>query len=137
MSIFALLSSPIITFVNHASVIFSYEKINLITDPWLFGSAFNDSWDLISESKMQPKDFKNISHIWFSHEHPDHFSPSNLKKIPKEIGNLVNLQKLYLYNNQIKDNRIFDLLGREWKSDFADLPKGVYIINGKKVIKTK
>ncbi len=39
--------------------------------------------------------------------------------------------------NQIKDNRIFDLLGREWKSDFADLPKGVYIINGKKVFKTK
>ena len=41
------------------------------------------------------------------------------------------------YNNQIKDNRIFDLLGREWKSDFADLPKGVYIIDGKKVFKTK
>ena len=39
--------------------------------------------------------------------------------------------------NQIKDNRIFDLLGREWKSDFADLPKGVYIIDGKKVFKTK
>ncbi|MDB0027462.1 glycoside hydrolase [Flavobacteriales bacterium] len=39
--------------------------------------------------------------------------------------------------NQIKDNRIFDLLGREWKSDFADLPKGVYIINGNKVFKTK
>ena len=85
MSIFVLLSSPIITFVNHASVIFSYEKINLITDPWLFGSAFNDSWDLISESKMQPKDFKNISHIWFSHEHPDHFSPHVLSLIPEEI----------------------------------------------------
>lgn len=39
--------------------------------------------------------------------------------------------------NQIKDNRIFDLLGREWKSDFADLPKGVYIIDGKKVFKNK
>ena len=39
--------------------------------------------------------------------------------------------------NQIKHNRIFDLLGREWKSDFADLPKGVYIINGNKVFKTK
>ena len=36
-----------------------------------------------------------------------------------------------------EDSRIFDLLGREWKSDFADLPKGVYIIDGKKVFKTK
>lgn len=43
-----------------------------------------------------------------------------------------------LENTNLKeDSRIFDLLGREWKSDFADLPKGVYIINGKKVFKTK
>jgi hypothetical protein len=39
--------------------------------------------------------------------------------------------------NSREDSRIFDLLGREWKSDFADLPKGVYIIDGKKVFKTK
>ncbi len=76
---------PVVTFVNHASVIFSYKKINLITDPWLFGSAFNDSWDLISESKMQVEDFKDISHFWFSHEHPDHFYLSVLYSIPEEI----------------------------------------------------
>jgi len=75
----------VITFVNHASVIFSYDKINLITDPWIFGSAFNDSWDLISESKMEIEDFKNITHIWFSHEHPDHFYPLVLSSIPEEI----------------------------------------------------
>jgi len=79
------LSLPIVTFVNHASVVFSYGKVNLITDPWLFGSAFNDGWDLISESKMQLEDFKNISHIWFSHEHPDHFYPRVLSSIPEEI----------------------------------------------------
>ncbi len=77
--------SPEITFVNHASVIFSFKKIRLITDPWLFGSAFNDSWNLISESKMQVEDFKDISHIWFSHEHPDHFYLSVLYSIPEEI----------------------------------------------------
>jgi len=79
------LSLPVITFVNHASVIFSYNKINLITDPWIFGSAFNNSWNLISESKMQLEDFKNISHIWFSHEHPDHFNIHVLSLIPEEI----------------------------------------------------
>ncbi len=79
------LEQPIVTFVNHASVIFSYKKIKLITDPWLFGSAFNDSWDLISESKMHVDDFKDISHIWFSHEHPDHFHPRVLYSIPEEI----------------------------------------------------
>jgi hypothetical protein len=39
--------------------------------------------------------------------------------------------------NKINDNKIYDILGREWKSDFADLPKGVYIIDGKKFFKTK
>ena len=78
-------SLPIITFVNHASVIFSNKKINLITDPWLFGSVFNNSWDLISKSKMQIDDFKNITHIWFSHEHPDHFAIQVLKSIPEEV----------------------------------------------------
>ena len=38
---------------------------------------------------------------------------------------------------EIKENRIFDIFGREWKSSYADLPKGVYIIDKKKVLKTK
>ena len=41
------------------------------------------------------------------------------------------------YINNDKDGRIFDVLGREWKSEFADLPKGIYIIDGKKIFKTK
>ena len=34
-----------------------------------------------------------------------------------------------------RESRIFDLLGKEWKCDFVDLPKGVYIINEEKVMK--
>jgi hypothetical protein len=41
------------------------------------------------------------------------------------------------YINHVKNGRIFDVLGREWKSEFADLPKGIYIIDGKKIFKTK
>ena len=39
--------------------------------------------------------------------------------------------------NKVNDNRIFDILGREWKTDFATLPRGVYIINGRKIFKNK
>jgi len=74
-----------ITFVNHASVIFSYNDIKLITDPWIFGSAFNNGWVLSSESKFKINDFENITHIWFSHEHPDHFQPAVLSKIPENV----------------------------------------------------
>lgn len=75
---------PLITFVNHASVIFSHGGVNLITDPWIHGSAFNNSWELTSKSKMKIEDFNKITHIWFSHEHPDHFSPKILELIPLE-----------------------------------------------------
>ena len=77
--------NSLITFVNHASVIFSYKDIKLITDPWIFGSAFNNGWNLLSESKLKINDFENITHIWFSHEHPDHFNPLVLNKIPENL----------------------------------------------------
>ena len=41
------------------------------------------------------------------------------------------------YINHEKDGRIFDVLGREWKSEFTDLPTGIYIIDNKKIFKTK
>jgi len=76
-------SNEFITFVNHASVIFSHDDVKLITDPWIFGSAFNNGWSLLSKSKFQIEDFANITHIWFSHEHPDHFHPGVLNQIPE------------------------------------------------------
>ncbi len=74
-----------IKFVNHASTIFSYDNVNLITDPWLEGEVFHNGWSLLSETKFSYNDFKDISHIWFSHEHPDHFFPPNIKSIPSEL----------------------------------------------------
>ena len=94
---------PIITFVNHASVIFSYKKIRLITDPWLFGSAFNNNWDLISKSKMQTDDFESITHIWFSHEHPDHFNPANIPLFGKN--------KNFIFQ-KTKDKRVVNFFHR-------------------------
>jgi len=79
------LIAPTITFVNHASIIFSHKNVNLITDPWLFASAFNNGWELVSKTKMEIQDFDKITHIWFSHEHPDHFNMPVLKSIPEEI----------------------------------------------------
>tara|TARA_R100000908_G_C3755264_1_gene149690 strand:+ start:3953 stop:5257 length:1305 start_codon:yes stop_codon:yes gene_type:complete len=43
-------------------------------------------------------------------------------------------EMIYVEEN---DNRIFDMLGREWKCDFIDLPIGMYIINNNKIFKTK
>jgi len=92
---------PKITFVNHASIIFSHNSVNLITDPWLFNSAFNNSWELVSKTKMKIKDFEKITHIWFSHEHPDHFNIPVLKSIPEEIR-----KKITVLFHETKDHRV-------------------------------
>ncbi len=73
-----------VTFVNHASFILSHDGINLITDPWFTGTAFNHGWELLVNTPEQFHSFEGITHIWFSHEHPDHFSPADLKRIPEE-----------------------------------------------------
>ncbi len=42
------------------------------------------------------------------------------------------------FSNQdqvINENKIFDLLGREWKTNFSDLPRGIYIVNREKIFK--
>jgi UDP-MurNAc hydroxylase len=40
---------------------------------------------LICESPFKAEDFATIDYLWFSHEHPDHFTPAVLKAIPPEI----------------------------------------------------
>ena len=74
-----------IEWINHASYVFQYKNSRIIADPWLFGSAFNDGWDLLVETQFKVEDFKNITHIWFSHEHPDHFAPQVLGKIDEKV----------------------------------------------------
>lgn len=78
------MSNPKITFVNHASYKIDFGNVSLITDPWLYGSAFNDGWDLLVPTPEQFLNFDGVTHIWFSHEHPDHFAPAVLKSIAPE-----------------------------------------------------
>lgn len=77
----------------------------MICDPWLEGSAFDDSWALLAKTTFSYGDFQHITHIWFSHEHPDHFSPPNLRKIAPE-----HRQKITVLFQQTRDKRVVDFL---------------------------
>jgi len=90
-----------IEWVNHASFVVSSGRIRLLTDPWIFGRAFNESWDLLVPSKFSIDDFSRITHIWFSHEHPDHFSPPVLSRIPEKTRKAI----LVLFQ-QTRDQRV-------------------------------
>ena len=92
-----------IEFVNHASFIVDYQGVRILCDPWLFGSAFFNGWDLLCETRFKTEDFQNIQYIWFSHEHPDHFSPPVLNKIPEEVRK--NITVLF---HETKDKKVID-----------------------------
>ncbi|MGL3213386.1 MBL fold metallo-hydrolase [Bradyrhizobium sp. BR 1433] len=74
-----------IRWINHAGFELQTEGLRIVCDPWLDGLVFNKSWALISPTKMQPEDFRDVDYLWLSHEHPDHFSPPSLRSIPQDI----------------------------------------------------
>lgn len=71
--------------MNHASFALDDGDVRLVCDPWLTGTAFNRGWRLLSPSVFLPDDFHDVTHIWFSHQHPDHFSPADLRAIAPEV----------------------------------------------------
>lgn len=75
--------------VNHASFVLDHEGVRLICDPWIDGLAFNHGWKHLVPTEFQYSDFATITHIWLSHEHPDHFSPRNLLQIPEDIRSRI------------------------------------------------
>ena len=70
--------------VNHASYVLESGRVRLVTDPWLVGRAFDNGWAHLSPSVHKPDDLASMTHIWISHEHPDHFSPPTLRGIPED-----------------------------------------------------
>lgn len=78
-----------IEWVNHAGFLVQEGSVTLLCDPWIEGFVFDNSWALISPTKFRYEDFSRVTHIWISHEHPDHFAPSNLKNIPKDIRSQI------------------------------------------------
>jgi L-ascorbate metabolism protein UlaG (beta-lactamase superfamily) len=69
-------------FLGHAGYVIERGPLYLAVDPWMDGSAFDNGWDmLVPAVKFDPK---RVTHLWFSHEHPDHFSIPAVKSIPQE-----------------------------------------------------
>jgi L-ascorbate metabolism protein UlaG (beta-lactamase superfamily) len=73
-----------IEFVNHSAFVLRHTSVVLMIEPWLDGRVFNNGWDFIAPTKFRYEDFESVTHIWFSHEHPDYFFPPNIAKIKEE-----------------------------------------------------
>ena len=67
-----------IKLINHASVKFEFNQVKILTDPWYEGSVFHKGWKLIHQQTAGEiiNSIIDVTHIYISHEHPDHFSPN-------------------------------------------------------------
>ena len=108
-----------IEFVNHASIIFSHKEVQLMCDPWMEGEVFDNGWRHLAPTKFQYSDFERINYIWFSHEHPDHFFPPNIKKIEEKYRK--NITVLYKKTN---DRKVVEFLEKLNYKNVVELEEG-------------
>jgi UDP-MurNAc hydroxylase len=91
-----------IRFLNHASFLVNGAAATLLIDPYLFGPAFNNGWDLVWDN-VPYEGLARVTHIWLSHEHPDHFSPPFLQSIPAALR-----QRITVLYRETPDKRVVD-----------------------------
>ena len=90
-----------IIFLNHASFIIQYNNTKILVDPYLFGEAFNNGWNLLKEFDHSDN-IKDITHICYSHEHPDHFSVPFLKSIKESERNNITILYQQTFDKKVK-----------------------------------
>lgn len=94
-----------IQFYTHACFSVENEEAILLSDPYLKGTAFNDGWDLIVDDVVFERFSEKKLFIYYSHEHPDHFSIPFLKSINKDMRKDVTI----IYQ-KTKDGRVKSFL---------------------------
>ncbi len=99
---------PNIKFVNHASVLISDDNTGLLTDPWYEGNILNEGWSLLYENNESDiyEVLNKTTHIWISHEHPDHFSVNFFLKYRE----LILKRDIKIIFQNTKDKRVVSFL---------------------------
>jgi UDP-MurNAc hydroxylase len=94
-----------VTMVTHASVIVEAGDVVMWTDPWLMGRAFNESWALWPEPPLEQVEawLPRITHLFVSHEHPDHFHIPTLRWLPADFKKRVPVLFQRLHTDKMPD----------------------------------
>jgi hypothetical protein len=123
-----------IEWINHAAYVLEAGGVRLVADPWIDGRAFDDGWAHVTPTRLRYEDFADVTHVWFSHEHPDHFSPSNVRKIPESARRRITVlyqrtrdRKVARFCEAAGFARVVELPRRRW---FAVAP-GFDVMNEK------
>jgi len=102
--------STTVKFVNHASVLVKHGSVSVLSDPWYQGDAFHKGWSLTHE--LTDNEIlgllDEVTHIWISHEHPDHFSILFFKK----FGNRIKELGIKILFQNCQDQRVESFLSK-------------------------
>ena len=99
-----------IEFINHASVLLTYNQTSILSDPWYFNSVFNKGWRLLYENETNYIEnvLDRVNYIYISHEHPDHFNPQFLSD-PKIKERILGNKIKFLFQ-ETRDKRVLSFL---------------------------
>jgi UDP-MurNAc hydroxylase len=97
-----------IEFLNHASVLIHCADAMILSDPWYEGDAFHKGWNLIFQNDPSAIEnmLKNVTHIWLSHEHPDHFSI----KFFNDYDHIIKQKNIRILFQKTHDKRVLKFL---------------------------
>ena len=106
---------PKITIVGSASLLIEWNGFNILTDPWIEGSAVFDSWINYPPSGILVSSLPKIDAIWISHEHSDHFNENTLSLIDKSTK---------IYVPDFDDCRLEKLVRKLGFKNITSMPSG-------------
>jgi UDP-MurNAc hydroxylase len=75
--------------LNHASIIIEIGSIKLLTDPWYWGTCFENGWGLRYSNENALTEAATCTHLWISHPHSDHLHLPTLKELCNKNPNIV------------------------------------------------
>ena len=78
-----------ITYLGHACILVRAGGTTLLMDPWLVDPAYCNSWFHYPPLELQLEDVAPVDYVWCSHDHPDHFDRSTLRKLPRQQKCLI------------------------------------------------
>ena len=78
-----------VTYLGHAAILLQGGGTSLVMDPWLEDPAYCNSWFHYPPLELGIDDIQPVEWVWCSHDHPDHFDPKTLAKLPRDQKFLV------------------------------------------------
>lgn len=78
-----------VTYLGHAAILLRGDGVGLVMDPWLEDPAYCNSWFHYPPLALHVEDIAPVDYVYCSHDHPDHFDPKTLAKLPREQKFLV------------------------------------------------